>query len=193
MNERELFEASILRRVKERDPERTDLAWFTAHSNTDPGRYLMGWVQSQWEGWQARAALPVPAASTDLHAQAKDLLAAAAYMEGDGVSMECVEADRIAQTLRRLAATPPSPHPSGERHVSYVCPQCHWTMERTEGVPAAPAPFAGWSRKQIVQLCEALEAIDVVNGNKAPRVAAMHLRTFAAGVTGADQPKQEQR
>lgn len=61
-----------------------------------------------------------------------------------------------------------------------------WVQVHAYGVMAAPAPFAGWSREQIVQLCEALEAIDMVNGNKAPRVAAMHLRVLVAtyGVPG---------
>ena len=41
--------------------------------------------------------------------QAADLLAAAEYLEGDGVSMPPVEAERIAGTLRGMAATDTPP------------------------------------------------------------------------------------
>ena len=42
---------------------------------------------------------------TPTPSQAADLLAAAAYLEGDGVSMDAADADRIAGTLRGMAQT----------------------------------------------------------------------------------------
>ena len=43
---------------------------------------------------------------TPTPSQAADLLAAAEYLEGDGVSMPSVEAERIAGTLRGMAPPP---------------------------------------------------------------------------------------
>lgn len=78
--ERADFEAHILRGLREKLPELTDFDYFTDRQSG--GRYVMGWVQSQWEGWSARAT-PAVLGMDKVEAQRDELRAALAALTAE--------------------------------------------------------------------------------------------------------------
>lgn len=58
-DEREAFEAHITRFFS--TPEAGPFSPEKMFYRIEGGRYFKGWLQSQWEGWQARAAAEYPA------------------------------------------------------------------------------------------------------------------------------------